>query len=48
MGGQLWAYNPEKDIYCQIDSYNADEDSFYTVSDSLEEYLINMDDELTD
>ena len=48
MGGQLWAYNPDKAIYCQIDSCNTDEDTFYTVSDSLEEFLINMDTELMD
>jgi hypothetical protein len=26
----LWAYNPEKKIYCQIDSMNTDEDTYYT------------------
>ena len=44
--GQLWAYKPEKRIYCQIDSCNTDEDSYYTVSDSLEAFLVNMDEEL--
>ena len=42
----LWAYNPDKKIYCQIDSYNIDEDTYYTVSNSFEEFLINMDKEL--
>ena len=44
---QLWAYNPEKGVYCQIDSCNTDEDTYYTVSDSFEAFLINMDEELT-
>ena len=42
----LWAYNPEKKIYCQIDSCNTDDDTYYTVSDSLESFLLNMDREL--
>ena len=42
----LWAYNPEKKIYCQIDSMNIDEDTYYTVSNSFEEFLANMDKEL--
>ena len=42
----LWAYNPEKKIYCQIDSCNIGEDTYYTVSDSFEEFLIKMDEEL--
>ena len=44
----LWAYNPDKKIYCQIDSCNTDEDTYYTISNSLEEFLINMDEELAD
>ena len=44
----LWAYNPGKRIYCQIDSCNTDEDTYYTVSDSFEAFLINMDRELAD
>ena len=44
----LWAYNPEKKIYCQIDSCNTDEDTYYTISNSFEEFLINMDAELAD
>ena len=44
----LWAYNPDKKIYCQIDSCNIDEDTYYTVSNSFEEFLINMDKELAD
>ena len=43
---QLWAYNPEKGVYCQIDSCNTDEDTYYTVSDSFEAFLVNMDQEL--
>ena len=43
LGGSLWAYNPSKKIYCQIDSSNIDEDTYYTTSDSLEEFIINMD-----
>ena len=46
MGGQLWAYNPEKRIYCQIDSENIDDDAYYTLSNSFEEFLKNMDEEL--
>ena len=42
----LWAYNPEKRTYCQIDSCNTDDDTYYTVSDSFESFLINMDREL--
>ena len=42
----LWAYNPEKKIYCQIDSMNIAEDTYDTVSDSLEAFLVNMDQEL--
>jgi len=42
----LWAYNPEKKIYCQIDSCNIGDDTYYTVSDSLETFLIKMDKEL--
>lgn len=42
----LWAYNPEKRIYCQIDSMNIDEDTYYTNSDSFEAFLVNMDQEL--
>lgn len=42
----LWAYNPDKKIYCQIDSFNTDEDTYYTVSNSFEEFLVNMDKEL--
>ena len=46
MSGQLWAYHPEKKIYCQIDSGNTDEDTYYTVSKSFEEFLNKMDEEL--
>ncbi|MBQ3428691.1 MAG: SMI1/KNR4 family protein [Mogibacterium sp.] len=42
----LWAYNPSKGIYCQIDSCNTGEDTYYTISDSFEEFLIKMDEEL--
>ena len=42
----LWAYNPGKRIYCQIDSCNTDEDTYYTISGSLEEFLIRMDEEV--
>lgn len=42
----LWAYNPDKRIYCQIDSMNSGEDTYYTISDSFETFLINMDQEL--
>ena len=46
MSGQLWAWNPEKRIWCQIDSSNSDEDTYYTISDSFESFLANMDEEL--
>ena len=39
----LWAYNTSKGIYCQIDSCNIDEDTYYTISDSFVEFLIKMD-----
>ena len=42
----LWAYNPEKRIYCQIDLYGIDEDAYYTISSSFEDFLKKMDDEL--
>ena len=42
----LWAYDPGKGVYCQIDSCNTDEDTYYTISGSLEEFLIRMDEEL--
>ena len=50
-GGELWAYKPDKKIYCQIDSCNIEDDSgdtYMTISPSLEEFLIKMDDELAD
>ena len=43
----LWAYDPGKGVYCQIDSCNTDEDTYYMISGSLEEFLIRMDEELT-
>ena len=46
MGDQLWAYNPERKVYCQIDSCNTGEDTYQTVSGSLFEFLIKMDEEL--
>ena len=46
MGGQLWAYHPEKKIYRQIDSCNTDEDTYSTISDSFASFLIRMDEEL--
>ncbi len=42
----LWAYNPRKKIYCQIDACNVAEDTYYTISNSLGEFLIKMDEEL--
>ena len=36
----------DEGIYCQIDSCNTDEDTYYTISGSLEEFLIRMDEEL--
>lgn len=42
----LWAYHPEKQIWCQIDANNTDAVTYYTVSDSFEAFLINMDREL--
>lgn len=42
----LWAYDPGKGVYCQIDSCNTDGDTYYTISGSLEEFLIRMDEEL--
>ncbi len=46
MSGQFWAWNPEKRIWCQIDSSNTDEDTYYTISDSFDSFLANMDAEL--
>lgn len=48
MSGQLWAYNPEKKIYCQIDSMNTDDDTYYTQAESFEEFLRKMDEELAE
>ena len=48
MSGQLWAYNPEKKIYCQIDSMNTDEETYYTQAGSFEEFLTKMDEELAE
>ena len=42
----FWAYNPAEKTYCQIDSINIAEDTYYTVSGSLEEFLEKMDEEL--
>ena len=39
MGGMLWAYNPEKKVYCQIDSCSISNDAFFDVSWSLEEFV---------
>ena len=39
MGDMLWAYNPEKEVYCQIDCCNTDEDTFFDVSGSFEEFV---------
>ena len=44
----LWAYSPDRRTYCQIDSCNTGEDTYYTISDSLEGFLIKMDEELAD
>ena len=46
--GTLWVYNPDKKVYCQIDSCNIDEDTYFTISGSLEEFLNKMDEELAD
>ena len=46
MSGQLWAYDAREKNYCQIDSCNTDDDTYYTISGSFEEFLINMDEEL--
>ena len=48
MSGQLWAYNPEKKIYCQIDSMNIDDDTYYTQAESFEGFLRKMDEELAE
>ena len=39
MGGMLWAYFPEKEVYCQIDSCSISDDAFFDVSDSLQEFV---------
>ena len=39
MGGMLWAYNPEKEFYCQIDSCSISNDAIFDESDSLEEFV---------
>ena len=44
----LWAYNPGIKVYCQIDSCNIDDDTYYTISNSFQEFLIKMDEELED
>ena len=50
-GGELWAYNPNIKIYCQIDSCNIEDDSgdtYTTISSSLAEFLLKMDEEPAD
>ncbi len=39
MGGMLWAYCPEKEVYCQIDSCSISNDAYFDVSDSLQEFV---------
>lgn len=39
MGGMLWAYNPEKEFYCQIDSCSISNDAIFDESESLEEFV---------
>lgn len=45
MGGMLLAYNPEKEIYCEIDSCNTGEDTYFTICNSLEEFFVAFDEE---
>lgn len=42
----LWAYCPEKGIYCQIDMYGDEDEAYCTIAHSLEEFLTKMDEEL--
>ena len=43
----LWAYNPEKNMYCQIDLYGTnDDETYYTFGSSLIDFLKKMDEEL--
>ena len=44
----LWAYNPEKNIYCQIDLYGTGEETYYTISSSFKDFLKKMDEELNE
>ena len=42
----IWAYNPEAKVYCQIDLYGTGEEAYYTFGSSLEDFLKKMDEEL--
>lgn len=40
MGGMLLAYNYEKQVYCEIDACNVDEDTYMTICDSFETFFM--------
>lgn len=40
MGGMLLAYNYEKQVYCEIDTCNVDEDTYMTICDSFEAFFM--------
>lgn len=46
MGDSLWAYNPSKNIYCEIDSLNGNDNTYFCISNSFKEFLVKMDEYL--
>ena len=48
MGDSLWAYNEEKHIYCEIDSLNGNDNTYFCISNSFKEFLINIDEYFKD
>ena len=48
LGDIIWAYNPAKKVYSEIDLCNIDDDTYNLFSKSLEEFLFTMDDYYND
>ena len=42
----LWSYNPSKNIYCEIDSLNGNDNTYFCISNSFKEFLVKMDEYL--
>ena len=39
----IWAYNPQKNEYAEIDLYNIDENTYMLMNNTLEGFFKNMD-----